>query len=212
MAAPTVPAPGRAPAVRLATTGDVAGICAALARSFDDDPVVRYLMPTARRRPAGLRAFFRAQLVTDHHVAFGGTFTTDDYAGAAIWAPPGKPRRPPARSLPVILPLAPYFTGASAVRGLRFLSRLDASHPTEPHRYLATLGTEPALQGRGIGSALLGPVLARCDTEGERAYLESSKESNLAFYGRHGFAVTGELRTPGGPTIWTMWRDPVPPH
>ena len=50
------------------------------------------------------------------------------------------------------------------------------------------------------------------DAEGLPAYLESSKESNLAFYGRHGFEVTGEIRTPrAGPTLWLMWRGARPP-
>ena len=51
-------------------------------------------------------------------------------------------------------------------------------------------------------------MLERCDREGVGAYLESSKERNVAFYGRHGFRVTGETRFPRGPRLWLMWRDP----
>ena len=36
---------------------------------------------------------------------------------------------------------------------------------------------------------MLAPGLALCDTEGLPAYLESSKEPNVAFYGRFGFRV-----------------------
>jgi hypothetical protein len=55
----------------------------------------------------------------------------------------------------------------------------------------------------------MAPMIERCDREGEAAYLESSKEENLAFYHRFGFEVTGELTlTPDSPTIWKMWRNP----
>jgi len=28
------------------------------------------------------------------------------------------------------------------------------------------------------------------------------------FYARHGFRVIEEVRMPGGPPVWLMWRDP----
>ena len=83
-------------------------------------------------------------------------------------------------------------------------------HPRAPHHYLRVIGCDPDKQGRGVGSALLAPALARCDERGEPAYLESSNERNLPFYRRHGFEVTGEVTTYLGPKAWFMWREPRP--
>ena len=57
-------------------------------------------------------------------------------------------------------------------------------------------------------SALIRSVLDRCDAQGFGAYLESSKEQNLAFYARHGFDLTQRCDPGGQPPTWTMWRDP----
>jgi ribosomal protein S18 acetylase RimI-like enzyme len=102
--------------------------------------------------------------------------------------------------------------GRHASRALRTLNHVEHQHPKEPpHWYLGVLGTRTEAQGRGVGSALLAPVLEHCDTEGLPAYLESSKHANIAFYRRHGFEVTGEIPLPfGGPPVWPMWRDPRP--
>jgi ribosomal protein S18 acetylase RimI-like enzyme len=137
-------------------------------------------------------------------------YTTADVAGGSLWSPPGRWRPPPqavARTLPgLVLAL-----GSRLPRALWAVSAVEAVHPVEPHWYLAVLGTDPSQQGRGVGSALLAPVLQRCDHDGVAAYLESSKESNLAFYARHGFEVTGEIDVPGGgPRLWPMWREPRP--
>ena len=82
--------------------------------------------------------------------------------------------------------------------GVRALAAVERAHPLNPHYYLAVLGTRPDRQGQGLGSAYLWPILSRCDDENLGAYLESSKESNIAFYRRHGFEVTGEIRLPDG--------------
>ena len=67
-------------------------------------------------------------------------------------------------------------------------------------------------QGKGVGTALLRPVLEHCDAEGIPCYLESSKERNVPFYRRHGFEVVEEVSLPDdGPMLWTMWREPTAP-
>jgi hypothetical protein len=64
-----------------------------------------------------------------------------------------------------------------------------------------------------MGTHLMQPMIERCDIEGVGAYLESSKEANLGFYGRFGFEVTRVLTHKGprgtdGPQQWLMWRSP----
>jgi hypothetical protein len=56
--------------------------------------------------------------------------------------------------------------------------------------------------------ALLETNLARIDTVGKPAYLESTNPANLDRYRSVGFMDHGEITLPeGGPTVTTMWRD-----
>ena len=66
----------------------------------------------------------------------------------------------------------------------------------------------PERQGRGLGTALLQPVLERCDRDKVPAYLEATTPRNLACYQRNGFEVTQEFALPDGPPMWPMWRTP----
>jgi len=65
-----------------------------------------------------------------------------------------------------------------------------------------------AVQGRGLGSALLASTLQRCDRDGTAAYLDATSEDNRRLYERHGFVVTAERSADGSPPMWAMWRDP----
>lgn len=191
--------------VRNAVATDVPALVETLARAFDDDPVSCYIFPDPERRPRGLRRFFRLQL-RHAYLPRGEVYTTEERRGAALWLTPDSPR-PGLRDLVNQLPMVPLL-GRRLVPTLELIGILERRHPRGRHYYLATLGTDPDWQGRGIGSALLQPVLSRCDEEGIPAYLESSKERNVPFYRRHGFEVRGEVRVPEGPTLWLMWREP----
>jgi ribosomal protein S18 acetylase RimI-like enzyme len=199
-----------APAVRRATDDDVRALVEVLARAFDDDPVPNFLFNGDRSRRKGLRRFFTIQL-RHMYMRTGEVWTTEDRSGAAIWGPPSK-ARPGLRDLLRVLPLLPELLPLRHMRdALRALFVVESERPTVPHWYLATLGTDPVVQGRGVGSTLLASMLERLDVEGAPAYLECSKERNVAFYSRFGFTVTKELNAvQGGPRIWLMWREPRP--
>ncbi len=194
------------PAVRKATLADVEPLSEAIARAFDDDPIWNFLFPQ-RRRHERARAFV-AYGLKHHYLAHDETWTTADGAqGAAVWMPPNKWRQgnlETIRSLPTVLRVI----GARLPAASRAMVTIEGAHPPGEHYYLSILGTDPAHQGHGVASACLEPVLNRCDEQGIGAYLESSKETNIAFYNRHGFEVTRELALPNGPPLWLMWREP----
>ncbi len=197
------------PATIRAGEADIPALTDTLARAFMDDPVACWSCPVERLRMGVLERFQSARL--RQLLKYGEIWMSSDRACAALWAPPGHWRTTVREDLEI----------ARAVMHPRLLGRLPLSvagllgierkHPRQPpHWYLAVLGTEPAAQGRGLGSAVLGRVLEQCDADGVAAYLESSKERNIDFYARHGFKVMEELRLPRGPRMWPMWREPRP--
>lgn len=192
---------------RQADPDDMAAIGGALARAFHDDPAMIWLFGEREEpRLHKLERFMRSE-ARRHHRTGGLVLTADGRPGAALWDPPGKWRTTwpdIARSAPMML----RAIGPRLPRALRGLGVMEKAHPHEPHWYLAILGTDPPQQGKGVGAAVMAPVLARCDGEGFGAYLESSKPENVPYYERFGFRVTGQIDLPDGPPLWPMWRDP----
>jgi ribosomal protein S18 acetylase RimI-like enzyme len=86
--------------------------------------------------------------------------------------------------------------------------QMAAFHPKEPHWYLPLIGTDPAKQGNGHGSALLLHALAICDREKLPAYLEASSPRNIPLYRRHGFESLGSIQVGNSPVITPMLRQP----
>lgn len=194
-------------AVRLATGQEWRPLGDLLGAAFQDDPVWEWVVPDPSRRARHLGTAF-GHLIRDR--VHGGTvWTTDDLAGAAMWAEPGRWKSSPSEMVRTTLPLARAIGLRLAKSRIDALTTMERHHPTEPHWYLGILGADPDRRGQGIGSTLMAPMVERCDREGMPAFLESSKEQNLPFYHRFGFEVTDELRiAPDCPPMWSMWRTP----
>ena len=195
------------PQVHLVRPADVPAAAASLVRAFHDDPMLAYMFPDERTRERALLRFFKVQL-RQTYLKRGLAYTTEDCRSTALWMPP-RSGPPPTRDVIAQLPML-LLLGRRAGAALRLVQLVESRHPKAPHYYLGGLGTDPQWQGRGLGSAVLGPVLDICDREGLPAYLESSKESNVAFYRRHGFEVVDEVSAPDGSVrLWLMWREPL---
>lgn len=200
--------------VRLETSG-VSRASAVLARAFQYDPMMAYLIPDERRRAAAAPGFFRTAL--GYCLRYGEIYTTPEIEGVACWLPPGETRVTTDRILRTGGLWTPITMGPSAFpRLLALTSQLDAEHERnapDPHWYLYILGVEPLSRGRSVGRALLQPVLDRADTARQPCYLETQNERNVPVYESLGFRLTSESEVPGrGLRMWTMRREPAGVH
>ena len=189
---------------RLATEAEASVAANILARAFAHDPVLTAFV--GEDRTARMARYFELEC----RLAFAGygeVWLDDDGLGAAIWRRPGgypEPLRDQLRLLPRYLRLFPR----EFVRASRALNTLARLHPRAPHWYLFAVGVVPEAAGQGRGSALLEPVLDRCDAERLPAYLEASSEDNARLYARLGFERREGIEILGGVRVRPMWREP----
>jgi GNAT superfamily N-acetyltransferase len=181
-----------------------------LVQAFADDPFQQWLYPDQARRPGCIARSFRIVLASN--LGRRTVWTTQDQQSVAVWVPPGQSPiggRAVLSHLPSLTYLA-RATGRRVGEVVRGLREIEQRKPKAPHWYLVLVGTLPAAQGAGRATAVLEPMLARCDQDRTPAYLESSHDRNVPYYERLGFSVTEQLTLPNGPPIWCMWRSAPP--
>ena len=191
--------------VRAATAADAEPLSQTLARAFHDDPLMLHLLRNAEARPKNMPRLFK--LLFKLGLPHGACYVTSGFEAATLWRPPNGWH----------VHLSDYILNAPALLSVfgggvfTVMSTMDIVekvHPKTPHWYLQVIGTDPAHQGKGFASLIMRDQLARADAAHMPCYLESSKESNIPIYKAFGFAVTGEIKIPNGPTLWPMWREP----
>ena len=186
---------------------------ATLARAFNDDPVARYIRPDDGGRLRWLRVVFGVMVRFCH--LYGKAEEVDDFGGVALWVTPEHGRTTVWHYLRAKgVALGVHSPPAVLRRGVRFLAASEASQRRwvqGPHWYLPFLGVDPALQGRGLGTALLRGVLEEADRGGFACYLDAPSERTRRYYERHGFtAVDAWTVGRDGPGLWAMVREPQP--
>jgi GNAT superfamily N-acetyltransferase len=182
-------------------------VASLLARAFVDDPLVAAICDApAPVRLERMRWNFRVA-VRGHCLAAqpGWTIVDSDARPVAVALVTRSQARVGVRS-DILLALRCFFHIGlrTAARGLEAAQSIAAHLPSEPFTYLRTLGVDPDLQGRGLGSRLVERVLCAAPSA-LPVYLETAKERNLSFYGRHGFGCIGEFFCLGVP-VWRLLR------
>ncbi len=185
--------------VRLAEADERGAVLDTLTLAFATDPVTRYWWPAAN----DYLCWWPQVLFAQGEPAFTAktVFVTPDLDGAAVWLAPGA-QADPARMAALEMPM----TAAQAEVAGALGQAMAKHHPETPHWYLWTLGVDPRVQGRGVGSALLKHTLAMIDADGADAYLEASNPALIPLYERHGFEVVGMIQVGDAPPLAPMWR------
>jgi GNAT superfamily N-acetyltransferase len=171
-----------------------------LVSAFADDPVERWLYPDLPRYHTHFPEFL---------AAFGGrAFQTEtvwrigDFSAVALWLPPGA--EPDGER--IISVLAQTVSPSQHEDMFAVLEAMETAHPRYPHWYLPWFGVDAAQQGTGLGSELMRACLQTIDASHLPVYLETPNPRTIAFYGRHGFSVTGDTRSGTCPPMTFMQR------
>lgn len=194
--------------LRTASADHVPRLAEALADAFISDPVYTWMLPRSSRLKARLRAMFTAEM-EQYGLPQGTVWTTAGFDGAVVALPPGAWEMPTSMTLTQALMWTRAF-GRRLPLAARVQRAMEERHLREPHFYVRIIGVRTALQGRGVGSALMQPTLGNADSAGLPTYIEASSPRSAALYERLGFEHTDVLELPdGGPPVWLMRRAPA---
>ena len=197
------------PAPRLATADDVPRLAGVLADAFINDPVYTWMLPGNQRLRPRLRTMFAAEMEQYVLPNGGSVWTTSTYDGAAAELPPGAWEMPMSMTGKEALKWLRAF-GTRLALAARVARAMEERHLREPHFYVRIVGVRTALQGQGLGTALMQPTLHRADSAGLPTYIEASSTHSAALYERLGFVHMDVLELPeGGPPVWPMRRPPA---
>ena len=87
-----------------------------------------------------------------------------------------------------------------AARGYAYAGRYRA-RPAYRYSLENTLYVEPGYEGRGLGSALLGALIARCEEQGYRRMVavigDSANQASIRLHERLGFQKCGVILSVG---------------
>lgn len=192
------------------SAGQFAAAQDTLERAFFDYPLMAYACPPEQLRRRGVRALYTAILHDAQR--YGEIYTTAGVEGIACWLPPGTPLPTLWREIRAGLLGLPFAFGWKAFQCLLEYGQWHTKLHHEfmngrPHWFLATIGVDPASQGKGVGSALLEAITIRADEQTLPCYLETHGERSARLYGRHGFETVRLFEVPGHSVpVWAMLR------
>ncbi|MEA2585781.1 MAG: hypothetical protein QOF33_3866 [Thermomicrobiales bacterium] len=193
--------------------GDVVAAGAAIARAFQDEPMLVHVLPDPTERARRAPAFFAQGLAFARLVGAAYAPVAGPTAAVFGWPLPLEELPPERLAAAGLQPLPDVLGAEAAARFAALEASVEAAQARlvpPPCWYLAAIGVDPAHQGQGIGGALARAVLAQAAAAGLPACLWTDRAANLPFYRGLGMGLVGEGVAPGsGLRYWIFRRDPA---
>ncbi len=182
-----------------------------LKNAFQQTYSIKHYLPNEVSREKAVRYFLSIGVHTG--IKYGEVYaTSSNYEGAAIWMSSDN------------LPITTWkmFSSVSLISVLGFVRNgglkmmkigeyVEKAHKRlapAKHWYLQTIGVDPKFQGKGYAGRLIGPMLAKIDSQHLPCYLETFEEKNASIYERFGFRTIERASIPQTPfENWAMLRD-----
>jgi ribosomal protein S18 acetylase RimI-like enzyme len=187
------------------------------AKAFEDDPVFGYLTPDEKRSRLKALTWLTSRAV-EYCDRYGQIYTTSNLHGVAAWLPPDQLSSDLLHLFQIAVQLhlyaIPFKCGWNRLwRWRSFLLVAERFHQQDmdyqPHWYLAMMVVDLQYQRKGIGSALLQPILSQASREGLPCYLVTFTEQAVGFYQKNGFEIVRDRECfSDSPPFWTLKRNP----
>lgn len=177
-----------------------------LARSFDDNRSVNYILPQDGRRQQRIRHLMDYSFEVCYR--YGKVHLSNDKRACALVLLPDRQKTTPAT---VLLDVKLILRAVGLSRLRRTLHRenaIEKLRPKQPLYYLWFIGVVPEAQGKGVGRTLLGELAAEAARERRTLCLETSTPQNVPWYQKAGFTKYNELDL--GYTIHFLQHPPAP--
>jgi ribosomal protein S18 acetylase RimI-like enzyme len=181
-----------AASVRQLAEGEIEAASVTLGRAFLNEPLMVFAIPDLDTRKRLFRTYFTPGVRLA--LALGEVWCADDLSAVACWRRP-RSGAPSAELLAAAgVPDPPETIGAGAAGRAdpvyaHLAARQEQLGVPPDHWYLSMVGVAPDCQRRGLGSAVLRPVLDRARDSRVPVFLETLARRNIGFYEKNGFTA-----------------------